>query len=140
MAEKASTPRVIHTMLRVRDIDSSVRFYSDCLGMKVLRTSPYPEAGFSITIMGYDREADGAVIELMHQSSGEVSGLGFGHLAIAVEDAASVCDPAEEAGGRLVRQAHPLEHNGVIVGYVADPDGNMIEIVQADEQWLSRIG
>lgn len=136
----AATPRIIHSMLKVKDLDASVRFYTECLGMKLLRTSRYDHGKFTIAILGYEAEADGAVLELRHDREEGGGSAGYDHMAIAVHDASILCGSrAESAGGKVVQPAGPLAHNGVVVGCIEDPDGNRIEVVQADKRWHDRI-
>ncbi|MDT3670719.1 MAG: lactoylglutathione lyase [Aromatoleum sp.] len=124
--------RVLHTMLRVGDLDRSIAFYTDVLGMRLLRRQDYPEGKFTLAFVGYEDEAEGAVIELTH--NWDVSqydlGNGFGHIALAVPDAARACDEIRARGGKVVREAGPMKHGSTVIAFVEDPDGYKIELIQ----------
>ncbi|MCK0509164.1 MULTISPECIES: lactoylglutathione lyase [Aromatoleum] len=124
--------RILHTMLRVGDLDRSIAFYTEVLGMRLLRRQDYPEGKFTLAFVGYGDEADSAVIELTH--NWEVSaydlGNGFGHIALAVPDARRACDDIRARGGKVVREAGPMKHGNTVIAFVEDPDGYKIELIQ----------
>lgn len=124
--------RVLHTMLRVGDLDRSVAFYTDVLGMRLLRRQDYPEGKFTLAFVGYEDEAEGAVIELTHNWGVSQYELGnaFGHIALAVPDAARACDEIRSRGGKVVREAGPMKHGSTVIAFVEDPDGYKIELIQ----------
>ena len=124
--------RILHTMLRVVDLDRSLSFYSEVLGMQLLRRQDYPEGRFTLAFVGYGAESDGAVIELTHNWDTAAYELGnaFGHIAIAVPDAAAACAEIKRRGGKVVREAGPMKHGSTIIAFVEDPDGYKIELIQ----------
>jgi lactoylglutathione lyase len=124
--------RVLHTMLRVGDIDRSIRFYTEVLGMRMLRRKDYPDGKFTLAFVGYGDEASEAVIELTYNWGVEKYeiGSGFGHIAIAVEDAARACAEVRARGGKVTRDAGPMKHGTTIIAFVEDPDGYKIELIQ----------
>jgi lactoylglutathione lyase len=124
--------RLLHTMLRVGDLDRSIAFYTEVLGMRLLRRQDYPEGKFTLAFVGYQDEADGAVIELTHNwdvTQYEL-GNGFGHIALAVPDAYRACDEIRTRGGKVVREAGPMKHGTSVIAFVEDPDGYKIELIQ----------
>lgn len=124
--------RILHTMLRVGDLDRSIAFYSEVLGMRLLRRQDYPEGRFTLAFIGYQDEADGAVIELTQNwdTTGYDLGNGFGHIAVAVPDAYRACDEIKARGGKVVREAGPMKHGTTVIAFVEDPDGYKIELIQ----------
>ncbi len=124
--------RLLHTMIRVGDLDRSIRFYTDVLGMKVLRRKDYPDGRFTLAFVGYGDEADHTVIELTHNwdtKSYEI-GNGFGHLAVSVPDAAAACEAVKAKGGKVTRPAGPMKHGTTVIAFVEDPDGYKIEFIE----------
>lgn len=124
--------RVLHTMLRVGNLDKSIAFYTDVLGMRLLRRKDYPEGRFTLAFVGYQEESEGAVIELTHNwdtDSYEI-GTGYGHVALAVEDAYDTCDKVRAKGGKVTREAGPMKHGTTVIAFVEDPDGYKIEFIQ----------
>ncbi|MDX9706199.1 MAG: lactoylglutathione lyase [Azospira sp.] len=124
--------RILHTMLRVGDLDRSLAFYTEVLGMRLLRRHDYPEGSFTLAFVGYGDEADGAVIELTHNwdTAAYEMGNAFGHVAIAVPDAAAACDAIRLRGGKVVREAGPMKHGTTVIAFVEDPDGYKIELIE----------
>ncbi|WP_308389196.1 lactoylglutathione lyase [Acidithiobacillus sp. AMEEHan] len=124
--------RILHTMLRVGDLDRSLAFYTEVLGMRVLRRKDYPEGKFTLAFVGYEEEDRGAVIELTYNWGVDSYELGnaFGHIAIAVEDAAAACAQIRARGGRVVREAGPMKHGTTVIAFVEDPDGYRIELIE----------
>lgn len=124
--------RLLHTMLRVGDLDRSLAFYTDVLGMRLLRKHDFPEGKFTLAFVGYEDEQDGAVIELTHNwdTASYELGTGFGHLAVEVDDAYAACDAARAKGGKVVREAGPMKHGSTVIAFVEDPDGYKIEFIQ----------
>ncbi len=124
--------RILHTMLRVGNLDRSLAFYTEVLGMRELRRQDYPTGRFTLAFVGYAPESEGAVLELTHNwdtPSYEV-GSGFGHVAIEVADAYAACEQIKERGGKVVRDAGPMQHGTTVIAFVEDPDGYKIELIQ----------
>jgi len=124
--------RLLHTMIRVGDLDRSIRFYTDVLGMKVLRRKDYPDGRFTLAFVGYGDEADHTVIELTHNwdTKSYELGNGFGHLAVSVPDAAGACEAVKAKGGKVTRPAGPMKHGTTVIAFVEDPDGYKIEFIE----------
>ena len=124
--------RILHTMLRVGDLDRAIAFYTDILGMRLLRRHDYPAGKFTLAFVGYQDEKDGAVIELTHNwDTGSYDlGTGFGHIAIEVDDAYQACEKVKQRGGNVIREAGPMMHGATVIAFVADPDGYKIEFIQ----------
>lgn len=124
--------RMLHTMIRVGDLDRSISFYTEVLGMKLLRRKDYPGGKFTLAFVGYGDEADHTVLELTHNwDTGSYDlGTGYGHIALAVEDAAAACNAIREKGGNVVREAGPMKHGGSVIAFVEDPDGYKIELIE----------
>jgi lactoylglutathione lyase len=119
-------------MLRVGDMDRSVRFYTQVLGMKVLRTTDRPDQKYALTFVGYDTEDRASVIELTYNYGVDQYDLGsaYGHIAIEVEDAAKTCDAVRAKGGKVTREAGPVKGGTTVIAFVEDPDGYKIEFIQ----------
>ncbi|NJD23935.1 MAG: lactoylglutathione lyase [Betaproteobacteria bacterium] len=124
--------RILHTMLRVGDLDRSLAFYTEVLGMTLLRRKDYPEGRFTLAFVGYGPEENEAVLELTHNwgTAAYDIGTGYGHIALAVPDAAAACAEIRQRGGRVVREAGPMKHGTSIIAFVEDPDGYRIELIQ----------
>jgi len=125
--------RLLHTMLRVRDLDKSLEFYTGLLGMQLLRRKDFPEGKFTLAFVGYGPEEEQAVVELTHnwdRAEDYSLGEGFGHLALGVDDIYRVCDDLKEAGARVVREPGPMKHGTTHIAFIEDPDGYKIELIQ----------
>ena len=127
--------RLLHTMIRVRDLDKSLDFYTRLLGMQLIRKTDYPGGEFTLAFVGYGDEESNSVVELTHNWGQEEPyeiGNGFGHLAIAVPDAYAICATLEKEGATITRQPGPMKHGTRVLAFVEDPDGYKIEFVQRD--------
>jgi lactoylglutathione lyase len=124
--------RILHTMLRVGDLKRSIEFYTDVLGMRLLRQSEYPNGRFTLAFVGYGDESDEAVLELTHNwdTASYDLGSGYGHIAIEVDDAYKACSAVKERGGKVTREAGPMKHGTTVIAFVEDPDGYKIEFIQ----------
>jgi len=124
--------RILHTMIRVGDLQRSIDFYTQILGMRLLRKSDYPGGRFTNAFVGYDEESKAAVLELTHNwdTSRYDLGTGYGHVAIEVEDAYRACDDVRARGGKVTREAGPMKHGTTVIAFVEDPDGYKIELIQ----------
>ncbi len=124
--------RLLHTMIRVGDLDRSIAFYTQLLGMKLLRRKDYPGGRFTLAFVGYGDESDNAVIELTCNwdvDSYDI-GNGFGHVAIGVEDIYKTCDAIKAQGGTVTREPGPMKHGSTVIAFVKDPDGYAIELIE----------
>jgi lactoylglutathione lyase len=124
--------RILHTMLRVGDLERSLKFYTEVLGMKLLRRHEYTEGRFTLAFVGYQDEAEGAVIELTYNWGVDryELGTGYGHIAIEVDDAYRACEQVKQRGGAVTREAGPMKHGTTVIAFVQDPDGYKIELIQ----------
>jgi len=124
--------RILHTMLRVGDLQRSVRFYTEALGMKLLRTTERPEQKYSLAFVGYDDESRAAVLELTYNYGVERYELGsaFGHVAVGVPDVKQACERAKSHGGRVTREPGPVKGGTSVIAFVEDPDGYKIEFIE----------
>lgn len=124
--------RMLHTMLRVGDLERSLAFYCEVLGMTLLRRKDYPDGQFTLAFVGYGDESSQTVIELTHNWGVEHYdlGTGFGHIALGVEDIYAACDQIRQRGGRIVREPGPMKHGSTVIAFVEDPDGYRIELIQ----------
>ncbi len=124
--------RVLHTGIRVGDLDRPIKFYTEVLGMQLLRRKDYPDGKFTLAFVGYGPASAGAVIELTHNWDTDHYDLGngFGHVALAVEDVYAACAEIKKQGGLVVREAGPVKHGTTIIAFVEDPDGYKIELIQ----------
>lgn len=124
--------RLLHTMLRVRDLERSLAFYQNVLGMQLLRQRDYPEGKFSLAFLGYGSEDSHTVLELTYNwgKNDYELGTAFGHIAIAVEDAAEAYGAVRAKGGKVVREAGPMKHGSTVIAFIEDPDGYKIELIE----------
>jgi lactoylglutathione lyase len=124
--------RILHTMLRVGDLDRSLRFYAEVLQMRLLRRKDYPDGKFTLAFVGYGDEDSEAVLELTYNWGVEKYdlGSGYGHIATAVDDAAKACDEVRARGGKVTREAGPMKHGTTAIAFVEDPDGYKVELIQ----------
>ncbi|HKW38200.1 MAG TPA: lactoylglutathione lyase [Burkholderiales bacterium] len=124
--------RILHTMLRVGDLDRSLCFYTEVLGMRLLRKNDYPDGKFTLAFVGYGEEADTAVLELTYNWGVDKYELGtaYGHVAIAVDDAYKACEEVKRRGGKVTREAGPMKHGTTVIAFVEDPDAYKIELIQ----------
>ena len=124
--------RILHTMIRVGDLQRSLDFYTRVLGMRELRRKDYPEGRFTNVFVGYEDESCESVLELTHNwdiASYDL-GTGYGHVAVEVDNAASACAEAKRRGGKVTREAGPMKHGSTVIAFVEDPDGYKIEFIQ----------
>ncbi len=124
--------RILHTMLRVGDLQRSIDFYTDVMGMQLLRTADRPEQKYTLAFVGYGDESRGAVLELTYNygiDRYEV-GSGFGHVAVEVVDAAAACAAVRSKGGTVTREAGPVKGGTTVIAFVKDPDGYILELIQ----------
>lgn len=123
--------RILHTMLRVGDLDKSIAFYTEVLGMQLLRRKDYPEGKFTLAFVGYGSEAENSVIELTHNwdTTSYDLGTGYGHIALEVPDVYKACEDIRARGGKITREPGPMMHGDSILAFVEDPDGYKIELL-----------
>ncbi|MEH6800145.1 MAG: lactoylglutathione lyase [Halopseudomonas sabulinigri] len=123
--------RILHTMLRVGNLEKSVAFYTEVLGMTLLRRKDYPEGRFTLAFVGYGNEAEHTALELTHNwDTNEYDlGSGYGHIAIEVLDVHKACQQIKSAGGKVVREPGPMKHGQSVLAFVEDPDGYRIELL-----------
>jgi len=128
--------RILHTMLRVGDLQRSLDFYTGVLGMKLLRKKDFPDGKFTLAFVGYGEEADTAVLELTHNwdTKAYELGNGYGHVALEVENAQQACEAVKARGGKVTREAGPMKHGTTVIAFVEDPDGYKIEFIQRDSR------
>jgi lactoylglutathione lyase len=124
--------RILHTMIRVGDLQRSLDFYTQVLGMTLLRKTDYPGGRFTNAFVGYDEESRTAVLELTHNwdTASYDLGTGYGHVAIEVDDAYRACEEVKRRGARVTREAGPMKHGTTVIAFVEDPDGYKIELIQ----------
>jgi lactoylglutathione lyase len=124
--------RILHTMLRVGDLERSLAFYTGVLGMTLLRRHDYPEGKFTLAFVGYGPEAEQAALELTHNWGTDryELGTGYGHVALEVDDAYAACAEIRARGGVVTREAGPMKHGTTVIAFVQDPDGYKVELIQ----------
>lgn len=132
--------RLLHTMLRVGNLEESLKFYCDVLGMKLLRRKDYPGGEFTLAFVGYGDETDTTVLELTYNWGTDHYNLGdaYGHIAIGVEDIYQTCDLIKSRGGKVVREPGPMKHGSTVIAFVEDPNGYKVELIQANPQGMVR--
>ncbi len=124
--------RILHTMLRVGNLEQSINFYTKVLGMKLIRQQDYPDGEFTLAFVGYGNEYDNSVLELTYnygKTSYEMGGA-YGHMALEVGDAYKACEQVKSAGGKVIREAGPMKHGTIVIAFIEDPDGYKIEFIQ----------
>ncbi|QYO68385.1 lactoylglutathione lyase [Leptolyngbya sp. 7M] len=128
--------RLLHTMLRVGNLEESLKFYCDVLGMKLLRQKDYPGGEFTLAFVGYGDEADHTVLELTYNWGIDHYDLGsaYGHIAIGVDDIYQTCDRIRALGGKVTREPGPMKHGSTVIAFVEDPDGYKVELIQLGTQ------
>ncbi|MEH1823444.1 MAG: lactoylglutathione lyase [Nostoc sp.] len=128
--------RLLHTMLRVGNLEESLKFYCEVLGMKLLRRKDYPGGEFTLAFVGYGDESDNSVIELTYNWGVEKYELGnaYGHIALGVDDIYATCDEIRSQGGKIVREPGAMKHGSTVIAFVEDPDGYKIELIQLGSQ------
>jgi len=124
--------KLLHTMIRVKDLEKSLAFYTDVLSMRLLRKHDYPEGKFTLAFVGYGDEKNHSVVELTYNWDNRDYDLGdgFGHLAIGVDDIYKICDGIKEKGGNVVREPGPMKHGTTVIAFAEDPDGYKIELIE----------
>jgi len=124
--------RLLHTMLRVKDLDESLRFYCDVLGMKLLRRKDYPDGRFTLAFVGYGNESETAVIELTHNwgKTDYVLGDAYGHIALGVPDIRAAIERLRTTGARITREPGPMRHGTTVIAFLEDPNGYKIELIE----------
>lgn len=127
--------RLLHTMLRVGDLDRSIAFYTEVINMKLLRRKDYPDGKFTLAFLGYGDEADSTVLELTYNWDTDHYdlGTGYGHIAIEVEDVYQAADAIKQHGGKIMREAGPMNAGTTIIAFVTDPDGYEIELIGKEQ-------
>ncbi len=124
--------QLLHTMLRVGNLEESVKFYTEVLGMKLLRQKEYPDGKFTLAFVGYGDDSDHTVLELTYNWGVEKYNLGdaYGHIAIGVDDIYGTCEEIKARGGKVSREPGPMKHGSTVIAFVEDPDGYKVELVQ----------
>ena len=132
--------RMLHTMLRVSNLEESIKFYCDVLGMKLLRQKDYPGGKFTLAFVGYGEESDHTVIELTYNWGVEEYDLGngYGHIALGVDDIYGTCEKIKSLGGKVTREPGPMKHGSTVIAFVEDPNGYKIELIQLGSQGSAR--
>lgn len=125
--------RLLHTMLRVGDLEKSIAFYTELLDMQLLRRNDYPEGRFTLAFLGYGPEAENTVLELTHNwdTASYEHGSAYGHIAVGVEDVYAACEKIRAGGGKVIREPGPMMHGSTVLAFVEDPDGYKIELLPA---------
>ena len=128
--------RLLHTMLRVGNLEESLKFYCEILGMKLLRRKDYPGGEFTLAFVGYGDESDHTVLELTYNWGTEKYDLGnaYGHIALGVDDIYATCNMIHDRGGKVVREPGPMKHGSTVIAFVEDPDGYKVELIQLGTQ------
>ncbi|MEH2457005.1 lactoylglutathione lyase [Nostoc sp.] len=128
--------RLLHTMLRVGNLEESLKFYCELIGMKLLRRTDYPGGEFTLAFVGYGDESDNSVIELTYNWGVKKYELGnaYGHIALGVDDIYATCEEIRNQGGKVVREPGPMKHGSTLIAFVEDPDGYKVELIQLGNQ------
>lgn len=128
--------RILHTMLRVGNLERSIQFYTDVLGMELLRQKDYPGGKFTLAFLGYGPESTHPALELTYNWDRESYDLGdaYGHIALGVDDIYATCDAIKAAGGKVVREPGPMKHGTTVIAFVEDPDGYKVELIELGTQ------
>lgn len=128
--------RLLHTMLRVGNLEESLKFYCDLLGMRLLRKKDYPGGKFTLAFVGYGDESDNTVLELTYNWGQEQYNLGdaYGHIALGVDDIYGTCEQIKRRGGKVVREPGPMKHGTTVIAFVEDPNGYKVELIQLGTQ------
>jgi lactoylglutathione lyase len=131
--------RLLHTMLRVGNLQESLKFYCEVLGMNLLRQKEYPTGKFTLAFIGYGEESDHTVLELTYNWDTDHYDLGdaYGHIAIGVDDIYQTCDRIKQLGGKVVREPGPMKHGSTVIAFVEDPNGYKVELIQLGTQGIS---
>ncbi len=131
--------RLLHTMLRVGNLEESLKFYTEVLGMRLLRQKDYPEGKFTLAFVGYGDESDTTVLELTYNWGVTEYNLGdaYGHIAIGVDDIYSTCEEIKARSGKVIREPGPMKHGSTVIAFVQDPDGYKVELIQLGNQTSS---
>jgi lactoylglutathione lyase len=131
--------RLLHTMLRVGNLEESLKFYCEILGMKLLRRKDYPGGEFTLAFVGYGDESDNTVLELTYNWGKEKYDLGdaYGHIALGVDDIYGTCEKVKSLGGKVTREPGPMKHGSTVIAFVEDPDGYKVELIQLGTQGSS---
>ena len=132
--------RLLHTMLRVKNLEESLKFYCDILGMKLIRQKDYPGGEFTLAFVGYGDESDTAVIELTYNWGVDSYDLGnaYGHIALGVDDIYGTCEAIKQQGGNVTREPGPMKHGTTVIAFVEDPNGYKVELIQLGSQGSSK--
>ncbi|NOU29666.1 MAG: lactoylglutathione lyase [Polyangiaceae bacterium] len=132
--------RILHTMLRVGNLEKSVHFYTEVLGMKLLSRKDYPDGKFTLAFLGYEANPAQAEIELTHNwdTASYELGNAYGHVALGVDDIYATCDKIRQAGGNITREPGPMKHGTTVIAFVQDPDGYKIELIEEKTRSQSR--
>lgn len=128
--------RLLHTMLRVGNLEESLKFYCNVLGMKLLRRKDFPGGEFTLAFVGYGDESDTSVLELTYNWGKEKYDLGdaYGHIALGVDDIYATCDEVKKLGGKVTREPGPMKHGSTVIAFIEDPDGYKVELIQLGTQ------
>ncbi|MEG4441051.1 lactoylglutathione lyase [Microcoleus sp. AT9_B5] len=128
--------QLLHTMLRVGNLEESLKFYTEVLGMKLLRQKDYPDGKFTLAFVGYGDESDTTVLELTYNWGVTEYNLGdaYGHIAIGVDDIYATCEEIKARGGKVSREPGPMKHGSTVIAFVQDPDGYKVELIQLQNQ------
>ena len=134
--------RLLHTMLRVGNLKTSLDFYCNVLGMKLLRQKDYPGGEFTLAFVGYGDEADHTVLELTYNWGKDAYNLGdaYGHIAIGVDDIYATCEAIRSQGGKVTREPGPMKHGSTVIAFVEDPDGYKVELIQLSTHASEKAG